>query len=173
VKPAEKSKGKPAAKEEADEEEGEEEEGEEEKGEEEADEEGAAGGGDDDDDELQMSEDDDEETKKLFEKQKDKINEIKARQAARAGEAKSNLTLDIKPTGTEVDLKDLEKRVRAIQLEGMKWLGSDHIDVAYGVKKIRILCQLVDVLINPDTIREEIEKDEDVQSTDIFAFQMA
>jgi elongation factor 1-beta len=120
-----------------------------------------------------MSEDDDEETKAMFEKQKEKINAIKARQAARAGDAKSNLTLDIKPTGTDVDLKELEKRVRSITLEGLKWLGSDHIDVAYGVKKIRILCQLVDVLINPDTIREEIEKDEDVQSTDIFAFQMA
>jgi len=47
------------------------------------------------------------------------------------------------------------------------------LDVAYGVKKIRILAQLVDVLINPDTIREEVEKFEDVQSTDIVAFQMA
>jgi len=83
------------------------------------------------------------------------------------------LTLDIKPTGTDVDLKDLEKRVRGLELEGLKWLGSSHVDVAYGVKKIRIMCQLVDVLMNPDTVREEIEKDEDVQSTDIFAFQMA
>lgn len=120
-----------------------------------------------------MSDDDDEETKALFEAQKDKIKAIKARQAARAGDAKSNLTLDVKPTGTDVDLKDLDKRIRTITLEGLKWLGSDTLDVAYGVKKIRIMCQLVDVLINPDTIREEIEKDEDVQSTDIFAFQMA
>jgi len=120
-----------------------------------------------------MSDDDDEETKALFAKQQDKINAIKKRQAARAGEAKSNLTLDIKPTGTDVDLKELEKRVRSIELDGLKWLGSDQLEVAFGVKKIRIMCQLVDVLINPDTIREEIEKDEDVQSTDIFAFQMA
>jgi len=120
-----------------------------------------------------LSDEDDEETKAIFAKQKDQIDSIRARQQARAGEAKSNLTLDIKPTGTEVDLKELEKLVRAIQLEGLKWLGSDHVDVAYGVKKIRILCQLVDVLINPDTIREEIEKLEDVQSTDIVAFTMA
>jgi len=36
------------------------------------------------------------------------------------------------------------------------------------------MCQLVDVLVNPDTVREEIEKfEEEVQSTDVFAFQMA
>jgi len=120
-----------------------------------------------------MSDDDDEETQKMFAKQKEQVKAIQARQAARAGEAKSNLTLDVKPTGTEVDLKDLEKRIRGITIEGCKWLGSDNVDVAYGVKKIRIMCQLVDVLTNPDSIREEIEKDEDVQSTDIFAFQMA
>jgi len=120
-----------------------------------------------------MSDDDDEETKALFEKQKEKIASIKSRQKARAGEAKSNLTLDIKPTGSDINLKELESQVRAIELEGMKWLGSSLVDVAYGIQKIRILCQLVDVLINPDTIREEVEKIEDVQSTDIVAFQMA
>jgi len=118
--------------------------------------------------------DDDEATKAMFAKQKDLVKDIQARQAANAGKAKSNLTLDVKPFDTETDMAALEKKIRGIEIEGLKWLGGSLMDVAYGIKKLRIMCQLVDVLVNPDTVREEIEKFEDeVQSTDVFAFQMA
>eukprot|EP00808_Paulinella_micropora_P013089 g13981.t1 len=128
----------------------------------------------DDDDDFGLDDsDDDEETKALLAAKADQIKKIQARQAAKAGDAKSNLTLDIKPYDSETDMKELEKKVRAIHLNGCKWLGGELKDVAYGVKKLRIMCQLVDVLINPDTIREAVEELEDVQSTDVFAFQMA
>jgi len=118
--------------------------------------------------------DDDEETKAMFASKKDQIKEIQQRQAAGAAKAKSNLTLDVKPFDTETDMAVLEKKIREIEIEGLKWLGGQLVDVAYGIKKLRIMCQLVDVLVAPDTVREEIEKFEDeVQSTDVFAFQMA
>jgi len=103
----------------------------------------------------------------------EQIKKIQARQAAGKGKAKSNLTLDIKPYDSETDMAELERKVRAIELDGNKWLGSQLVDVAFGVKKLRIMSQLVDVLINPDTIREAVEDLEDVQSTDVVAFQMA
>jgi len=82
--------------------------------------------------------------------------------------------LDIKPYDTDTDMAQLEAKIRAIEIEGCKWLGGTLLDVAYGIKKLRIMCQLVDVLVNPDTVREEVEKfSDEVQSTDIFAFQMA
>jgi len=125
-------------------------------------------------DDLIGDAEDDEATKAMFNSQKEKIREIQARQAAGAGKAKSNLTLDVKPVDTDVDMAALEAKIRALDIEGCKWLGGQLIDVAYGIKKLRIMCQLVDVLVNPDTVREEIEKFEDeVQSTDVFAFQMA
>eukprot|EP00457_Paulinella_chromatophora_P010879 gb/GEZN01010998.1/.p1 GENE.gb/GEZN01010998.1/~~gb/GEZN01010998.1/.p1 ORF type:complete len:220 (+),score=76.21 gb/GEZN01010998.1/:24-683(+) len=142
-----------------------------EESEEEADEEDDEEKGDDDFD-LDDS-DDDEETKAMLAAKSEEIKAIQARQQAKAGDAKSNLTLDIKPYDSETDMREVEKKVRAINLEGCKWLGGQLIDVAYGVKKLRIMCQLVDVLINPDTIREAVEKLDEVQSTDIFAFQMA
>lgn len=119
--------------------------------------------------------DDDEDTRKLLASKKTEIEKIKLRQKENEGKARSNLTLDVKPVSTDVDMEELTKKVKAIELEGCKWLGSQLIDVAYGIKKLRIMCQLVDVQINPDTIREEIEArfEEEVQSTDIFAFQMA
>ena len=123
--------------------------------------------------------------------------------------------VDIKPYDSETDMKQVEKDVRAIEMEGIKWLGGSLLDVAYGmslrvaqnkyyhfvsfvlvvysyemkarhpeliscvyrekvfflplsaltmsfllvfvgVKKLRIMCQLVDVLRNPDEIRDGI-----------------
>jgi len=123
---------------------------------------------------LNDDDDDDEATKAMFAKQKDLVKDIQARQAANAGKAKSNLTLDVGPYDTETDMSALEAKIRSIKIEGLKWLGGQLVDVAYGIKKLRIMCQLVDVLVNPDTVREEIEKfDDEVQSTDVFAFQMA
>jgi len=118
--------------------------------------------------------DDDEATKAMFAAKKDLVKGIQARQAANAGNAKSNLTLDVKPFDTDTDMKALEDKIRKIEMEGLKWMGGQLVDVAYGIKKLRIMCQLVDVLVNPDSVREEVEKFEDeVQSTDVFAFQMA
>jgi len=119
-------------------------------------------------------EDDDEATKEMFAAKKDLVSKIQERQAANAGNAKSNLTLDVKPFDTETDMGALEQKIRGIEMEGLKWLGASLVDVAYGIKKLRIMCQLVDVLVNPDSVREEVEKfDDEVQSTDVFAFQMA
>jgi len=126
------------------------------------------------DDLIADDDDDDAETKAMLENKKDLVKDIQARQAANAGKAKSNLTLDVKPYDTETDMAALEQKIRQIEMEGLKWLGGTLLDVAYGIKKLRIMCQLVDVLVNPDTVREEIEKfEEEVQSTDVFAFQMA
>lgn len=122
---------------------------------------------------IYLSDDDDDVTAEMFKKQHEKINKIKASQEARKVEAKSNITLDIKPIGTEVDLDELEKQIRKIEMPGVKWLAATKLDIAYGIKKIRMMAQLADVLTDPDSITEEIGKFEDVQSTDIVAFQMA
>jgi elongation factor 1-beta len=133
-----------------------------------------SGSGSDSDSDFDLDDsDDDEETRAMLAAKADQIKAIQARQAAKAGKAKSNLTLDIKPYDSETDMKEVEKLVRGIELEGLKWLGGQLLDVAYGVKKLRIMCQMVDVLCSPDTVREKVEELEDVQSTDVFAFQMA
>lgn len=125
----------------------------------------------DDDSFPNDSDTDDVDTKKLFEKYKEKTKAAQQRQTKHRG--KSNLTLDIKPTDTDVNLGALETRVRGLPLRGVKWLGSQLIDVAYGIQLIRILCQIEDDLIDPDTIREAIEQDDAVQSTDVMSFTMA
>jgi len=117
-----------------------------------------------------LDDDEDDEAQKAI----DAIAAIKLAKDAAAGKkapiAKSTLILDVKPEGSETDMVQLEKDVRAIKMEGLVWAGSEHVPVAYGVKKLRIISVIVDDLISTDDLRDDIEKLEGVQSTDIFAF---
>lgn len=65
---------------------------------------------------------------------------------------------------------ELEKNVRAIEKDGLKWGASKLEAVGYGVKKLRINLVVEDEKVSLDELQEEIECDEDhVQSTDIVS----
>lgn len=84
---------------------------------------------------------------------------------------RSTLILDVKPLGSATDMKELEQKVRKIEMEGLRWAGSELVVIAYGLRKLRIISVIVDDLVSTDVLREKIEALEDlVQSTDIFAF---
>jgi len=124
-------------------------------------------------DNAAAAESDDEEDRKRQERI-DAIAAKKAEENAKKGKtkviARSCLILDVKPIGDEIDMAVLEKKVREIAMKGLTWQGSELVPIAYGIKKLRIISQIVDDLIMTDDVREEIEKMEEVQSTDIFAF---
>jgi len=85
--------------------------------------------------------------------------------------ARSTLILDVKPNDSDTDMKVVEDFCRAIEMEGLRWAGSELVPVGYGIKKLRIIAVIVDDLVSTDVLREKIEaKDDLVQSTDIFAF---
>jgi len=84
--------------------------------------------------------------------------------------AKSTLVLDVKPEDSDTDLAEVEKKIRSIQQEGLLWGACDRIPVAYGIFKLRIVAVVVDDLVSTDSIQEQIESFESVQSTDIHAF---
>lgn len=120
-------------------------------------------------------EDDDEETKDMMKSKSAKVKEVLDRQAAKAAQARSNLTLDIKPYDAETDMAEVERRVRELQIEGVKWLGSALMDVAFKIKMLRITAQLTDVLAGMDTVRDCITEalPDLVQSTDVFKYEIA
>jgi elongation factor 1-beta len=113
------------------------------------------------------------------EKEKERIMAEKAAklQAERDAKGKkkepgrSTLILDVKPLGSDTDMKELEATVRKIEMEGLRWAGSELVPIGYGIKKLRIISVIVDDLVSTDVLREKIEAMEElVQSTDIFAF---
>lgn len=86
--------------------------------------------------------------------------------------AKSNVILDVKPWDDETDMKELENSVRKIESDGLKWGVSKLVPLAYGIKKLQIVCVVEDDKVSIDWLQEEIQANEDlVQSVDIAAFQ--
>ena len=87
---------------------------------------------------------------------------------------KSSVLIDIKPWDDETDMKKLEEAVRSILMEGLFWGASKLVPVGYGIKKLQIMCTIVDDLVSVDTMIEEqltVEPiNEYVQSCDIVAF---
>ena len=85
--------------------------------------------------------------------------------------AKSVVVLDVKPWDTETDLKALEDKIRGIEMEGLEWKNAELKPVAYGLKKIVIMCHIVDTQVSVDDLQDKIgEFDDDVQSTDVVTF---
>jgi translation elongation factor EF-1beta/ribosomal protein L12E/L44/L45/RPP1/RPP2 len=85
--------------------------------------------------------------------------------------AKSSILLDVKPWDDETDMKEMEKNVRTIVMDGLLWGASKLIPLAYGIKKLQIMCVIEDDKVSVDELTEKIEAFEDfVQSVDIAAF---
>jgi elongation factor 1-beta len=125
----------------------------------------------DDDDDFDFGDDDDEEEGPSAEE----IIKKKQEEAAKASHApsggKSSVILDIKPWGLETDMAELEKQVRGIEMEGLRWAGSQFEKVAYGIQMLRINAVVADDLVSIDELQEKIaDLEEWVQSSDIFAF---
>jgi len=131
----------------------------------------AEAGGDEDDFDCFGEEDAEDEARQA------EIQRI-ADEAKKAKEAKgkvliekSVVVLDVKPWDSETDLKELENKIRTIEMEGLEWKGADLKPIAYGVNKLSIMCHIVDKLISVDDLQDKIQEfEDDVQSTDVAAF---
>ncbi|KAL8902298.1 MAG: hypothetical protein Q9192_000034 [Flavoplaca navasiana] len=86
--------------------------------------------------------------------------------------AKTIVTLDVKPWDDETDMTQLEKNLRAIEMDGIKWGASTLVPLAFGIKKLQITLVVEDDKVSIDDLQEQIAGDEDhVQSTDVAAMQ--
>jgi elongation factor 1-beta len=129
----------------------------------------AAAEEDDDIDLFGSDEEDDAEAERL---KAERVAAYKAKKSTKpALIAKSSITFDVKPWDDETDLKEMEKLVRSIQLDGLVWGASKLVPVGYGINKLRIICVVEDDKVSTDMLEETIKEFEDhVQSVDIEAF---
>lgn len=128
-------------------------------------------GGDDDDDDIDLfgSEDDEEAEKAKAERAKQLEAQKKGGKPGVV--AKSSVVIDVKVWDDETDLKEVERLVREIKMEGLLWGASKTVPLAFGVSKLQMGCVVEDEKVSVDTLTEMIEELELVQSTDIAAFQ--
>jgi len=86
--------------------------------------------------------------------------------------AKSSVLLDVKPWDDETDIAVMETNVRSIEMPGLIWGAAKQIPLAYGIKKLQILCVIEDDKVSVEDLIEKITDDfaDYVQSVDIAAF---
>lgn len=125
---------------------------------------------DDDFDLFEDEEEESEEARRIKEERVRAYEEKKAKKPALI--AKSNVILDVKPWDDETDMKEMERLVRTIEMEGLLWGTSKLVPLAFGIKKLTISCVVEDDKVSVDDLEEKITSFEDyVQSVDIAAFQ--
>ncbi|CAL1540164.1 unnamed protein product, partial [Lymnaea stagnalis] len=107
----------------------------------------------DDDDDEDLFGSDDEETKALKAKRVQEYAEKKAKKPALI--AKSSVLLDVKPWDDETDMGEMEKRVRAIEQDGLVWGASKLVEVGYGIKKLTIMCVVEDDKVSIEDLSEK------------------
>jgi elongation factor 1-beta len=118
-------------------------------------------------------EEDDEEAERIKAERVAAYNKKKEEKESKKGNviAKSNIIMDIKPWDDETDMKELENKVRGIEMDGLKWGQSKLVTVAYGLKKLQIGCVIEDDKVSTEVLEEQILEFEDhCQSVDIAAF---
>jgi len=124
---------------------------------------------DDDDVDLFGSDEEDDDAAKVREQRLAEYAAKKSKKPALI--AKSNVILDVKPWDDETDMKELEKQVRGITMDGLLWGASKLVPLAYGIKKLQISSVVEDDKVSIDELTEKIQENEDyVQSVDIAAF---
>ncbi|NJI29935.1 elongation factor 1-beta/delta, partial [Aeromonas veronii] len=104
----------------------------------------AAAADDDDDVDLFGSEDEEEsaEAAKLKEERLAAYNAKKSKKPALI--AKSSILLDVKPWDDETDMKEMEKSVRSVEMDGLLWGAAKLVPVGYGIHKLQICCVIED-----------------------------
>merc|ERR1712106_453960 len=128
----------------------------------------------DDEDDCDLFGDDDEEEESKpketpLEMAARKKAEAEAKKKKAAPVGKSTIVFDVKPAcfdgddddedgGGTIDLDELVKFVKGIQMEGLIW-GEKHnfAEIGYGIKKLQVQCTVVDDLVGVDDLRERIE----------------
>jgi len=77
----------------------------------------------------------------------------------------------VKPWDDETDMKELEKCVRSVVMDGLLWGTSKLVPVGYGIKKLQISTVVEDDKVSVDELVDKIQEFEDfIQSVDIAAF---
>lgn len=94
---------------------------------------------DEDDIDLFGSDDDEEEDQAAIDLREKRLAEYAQKKAGKdKPAAKSVVTMEVKPWDDETDMKELEKAVRSIEMDGLVWGGGKLVPVGYGVSKLQI-----------------------------------
>merc|ERR1711874_816180 len=112
---------------------------------------------DDDDDDVDLfGSDDEEEDAEAARVREERLKAYADKKAAKPGPiARSQILLDVKPWDDETDMKELEKSIRGIEMDGLVWGAGELRPLAYGIIKLAILCTVEDAKVSVDDLSEK------------------
>jgi translation elongation factor EF-1beta len=98
------------------------------------------------DDDIDLFGSDDEEVDEEAERVKaQRLAEYAAKKANKPKTiAKTTVSLDVKPWDDETNMEELTAAVKAIEMDGLIWGGSQLVPIGYGIKKLQINCVVED-----------------------------
>ena len=85
--------------------------------------------------------------------------------------AKTAVLFDVMPKDANTDMDAMLKACKSIELDGLLW-GANHVeDVAFGIKKLELLCVVEDDKVSIDYIQQMIQEEfsDLVQTIDVAA----
>ena len=132
----------------------------------------------DDEDDFDPFADETEEDKQAADNLVKKQEEDKAaakKKAKPAVIAKSSVCFDVKGYESDADWDAMATKIRQIKMDGLVWMDTHNIvEIAFGMKKLRMTMLIEDEKIQTDDVFELIEAwEEEVQSVDIAAMAKA
>jgi translation elongation factor EF-1beta len=138
----------------------------------------AANDDDDDssDDDCFGSDDEDDAAAIEAMKAKAAAKKKKSKKHPRKDQAKSILEFDVKGYEMDQDWNAMATGIRAVEMNGVTWMNAHEIvPIAFGMKKLRMKCIIVDDLVQTDDVFEKIQElyEDDVQSVDTVSFNKA
>merc|ERR1711942_487828 len=132
----------------------------------------AASKDDDDDDDVDLFGSDDEEED--AEKARITAERLKAYHEKKSKKpkviAKTSVLFDVKPWSDDTDLNAMKAACMGIEMDGLVWGATKLVPLAYGIKKLQIMCTVEDEKVSIEELGEKMEAFEDfVQSVDVAA----
>jgi len=84
--------------------------------------------------------------------------------------AKTSVLFDVKPWADDTDLDAMKAACMGIKMDGLVWGATKLVPLAYGIKKLQIMCTVEDEKVSIEELGEKMEAFEDfVQSVDVAA----
>ena len=103
-------------------------------------------------------------------KEEEEAAAARKEKAKAAPVGKSQIVYEVKPWDDTTNLDEMEKAIREISMDGLEWLGSERKDVAFGIKKLMIVCNVTDDVCTEDLEQAITDLEDYVQSVDIYSF---
>merc|ERR1719342_825793 len=84
--------------------------------------------------------------------------------------AKTSVLFDVKPWSDETDLDAMKEACLGISMEGLVWGATKQVPLAFGIKKLQIMCTVEEEKVSIEELGEKMEEFEEfVQSVDVAA----